>query len=1009
MTYAMAMLLVEAAAKMPSPPKLTIFGTDDDEDALSLARAGRFPPCSVLGLDQQLRDRYMIEEGNAIRVKEALRELCLFSRHKLTRDTPMARMDLVICHRVFDGIAVARRPQLIEELYYSLRDGGLLVALDHGDRFPVDRFERLGAGLLRARPSHGVQSVAAARAAALARRSSSPSEERGSLAPFLHMIGVPLLLWDARLRLLFASPEAMMAFGLVRGDLGRDLAALSRRLPGGADLLPATWRAATTQATEELSIRAWGRAYLARISAAAHGISIVFSDVTQLALAHRDAVAQAREEAALARISELALTLAEPQGLCDEALGVLFAHLPTCSGGVIVEVGSIDRGDIDQSHIDPIHVDDRRVDDRGGEKELEVVASRGLGDDPLQTLRALGEPARLLDAVAERAGRARSVEGLDAQRAARELRSAKVHAASSSVIDGVACPITHEGRLVGIIGLFGPRSAGGEWQYDHLVQSVANVLGAALGRQRTRRRLALELEVSTLLAGAASLEAVGPGLKRAFGMLPAVEVVEIWARRSASAPDWQKLMAEADAAAPSWPAELPARLARGAVQLSWSDGGRRELLVALVRRDAPLAVLRLAGRGLRKPDAELDAGLRRAAHLLADFLERASILERSRRTEAALREADQQKDDFLAMLGHELRNPMAAIRNATELLSRLEPPTPQLLRLQSIFDRQALQTTKLIDGLLDIARVARGKVELQLGPVQVLELVRQVVDDRRHQFQQRERDLRLPLAADLWVQADRVRLVQILDNLISNALKFTPPNGRIRLEVAHSSGRGVIRVEDDGQGIDPELMPKIFEPFRQGRPTTPQSRAGLGLGLALVKGLVELHGFQLRAASPGVGGGASFEIEFGLIDAPESRPPESRVDMRALELLLIEDNVDIAETLGELLAASGHRVETVGSAELALEHLRRRRPDIVLCDLGLPGMDGLELATRLRADPELSGLKLVAMTGFGDASTQSRVEQAGFDRILIKPVQLEALRHCLSRVAASCSHRVSRG
>jgi signal transduction histidine kinase/CheY-like chemotaxis protein/SAM-dependent methyltransferase len=963
MTYAMAMLLAEVAARLHPSPKIIIFGTDDDEDALTLARAGRYPAAAALGMDPGLRANYTVDEGEAIRVSEALRELCLFSRHKLTRDTPMARMDLVICHRVFDGIAAARRPRLIDELYHSLRDGGLLLALDHGDRFPADRFDRLEGGLLRARPSHGLESPAfrpsASRQAVLrpvvpcsARPCGSglSSSEPGSTGSLLHIMGVPLLLWDSRLRLLFASPEATAAFGLSAADIGSGIDVLAGRLPGGAELLlatrraVATCRAAATQATEEVSIRGPGRVYLARISAAAAGTSILFSDVTSLEIAHRHAVTQLQQESAIARISALALAPAEPEALCGEALAVLLANLPACSGGLIVAVG-------------------------GDDEDVEVLASHGLGEEPLRTLHTLGEPS-------------------------------------------MTCSIMDEGRLLGVIGLFGRRPGPGEGQGEHWLRSIARVLGGAIGRQRTRRQLALELEVSTLLAGAPSLEAVGRGLKRAFGVLPAVEVAEIWSRRSSIGSDWQRLVPEAggetDAAAPNWPAELCTRFKDGTVQV-WSDGPRRELLVALVRRDAPLAVLRLAGRGLRRPDAELGVGLRRVARMLAGFLERSSILERSRRNEAALREADQQKDDFLAMLGHELRNPMAAIRNATELLSRIDHPTPQLLRLQNIFDRQTLQTTKLIDGLLDIARVARGKVELQVAPVQVPELVRQAVDDRRQQFEQREVELRLPPSDDLWVEADRVRLVQILDNLISNAIKFTAPNGRIRLGVERCSSRGVIRVADDGQGIDAELMPQIFEPFRQGRATTARARAGLGLGLALVKGLVDLHGFQLRAASPGVGGGATFEIEFALSEAPESRLPESRVEMRALELLLVEDNVDVAETLGELLAAAGHRVATVGSAELALEHLRQRRPDIVLCDLGLPGMDGLELAARLRAEPEHAGLRLVAMTGFGDASTQSRAEQAGFDHMLVKPVQLDALRHCLTRVAAAPSRRVGRG
>jgi two-component system CheB/CheR fusion protein len=293
--------------------------------------------------------------------------------------------------------------------------------------------------------------------------------------------------------------------------------------------------------------------------------------------------------------------------------------------------------------------------------------------------------------------------------------------------------------------------------------------------------------------------------------------------------------------------------------------------------------------------------------------------------------------------------------------------------------------------------VARGKVELSLGPVRVVELVRQVIDDRRLQFEARALDLQL-CEDDLWVRADRARMVQILDNLLSNALKFTVAGGHITVEVRRLERRGAIRVSDDGIGFEPELLPRIFEPFRQGRGAKAHSQ-GLGLGLALVKGLVDLHGFELTVHSAGPARGAWFEIRFPVEEAPESLPPPSRVDSRQLELLLVEDNADIGETLAELLTASGHRVRLASSAEDALERLRHERPDVVLCDIGLPGMDGLEFARSVRADPELHGLKLVAMTGYGDASARSRIESAGFDRHLIKPVRLDALRECLARVA----------
>jgi two-component system CheB/CheR fusion protein len=340
-------------------------------------------------------------------------------------------------------------------------------------------------------------------------------------------------------------------------------------------------------------------------------------------------------------------------------------------------------------------------------------------------------------------------------------------------------------------------------------------------------------------------------------------------------------------------------------------------------------------------------------------------------------------------------------------LSRMEPSSPQLSRLQSIFDRQTLQTTKLIDGLLDVSRVARGKVELQITPVNASELARQVADDRRHELGARNLDVRVP-PGELWVAADRVRLVQILNNLLSNAIKFTGPAGRIVIGLERKGERGLVRVSDDGIGIESELLPQIFEPFRQGRSAAQRARGGLGLGLALVKGLVDLHRFELNVYSAGAGRGASFELEFPLTAAPAERPPESQVETRPLTLLLVEDNVDIADTLAELLTDAGHQIEVARSAEDALLELKARRPDIVLCDIGLPGMDGLTLATRLREDPDMRDLKLIAMTGYGDASTRACIERAGFDRYLIKPVQLTSLQHSLRRLAAAPAQWINR-
>lgn len=1118
MTYAVAMLLTEAAQRAAAPIKLLVFGTDADEEALAVARAGRYPAGAALGMDPELRGRYTFDEGETIRVSEALREVCIFSRHELTRDLPMARMDLIVCHRVFDGQPASRRGALVDAFHYSLRDGGLLLALDHLDVFPEDRFERVGGAYLRARSSppgrrSSFPPPATSERSAMDVESASPSGVAMPHAPdhepMVSVTGLPLILCDAQLRVFFVSLEARRAFGLSEAAQGTSLEALCARLPGGRELLPAARRALTGEQTPPLTVRAGQQTYVARISGAERvgepAVAIALADVTQLESDNARAAVQRRHQAALMRLSQLALTLTDPRVLYEEALGVLFANVTGCSAGLIATLE--------------------------GTRELQLLASRGLGVEPLRTLRTLGDAAALLDAVlaagciVSQSGERVWSDPSAPRDAAEKPRTTPSRPMLASVTRGVGCPISADGKILGVIALYGRRAGVDDSEHQQFLQSVANLLGGAIVRQRARQRLALELEVSRLLAGASDLNALAAGLVLALATGLPVEAAEVWSPLEATRERWTRLVPSARGASPA-PSWLASFTGTPGVIYSTFAGEHGELLVPIPRYEAATGVLWLRGRGLRTPDAELAEGLQRIGRMLAEFLERLRILELCRQSEALhrqksaelealyaslpvgvsihdregairhvnrhlalleaapeaqgagplrrlyadavpswvarvlhsgepihdvelsvsdgaespcwlcnfapirdaasrihgasvvvqeitalkrvevkLREADQQKDDFLAMLGHELRNPMAAIRNATELLSRIEQPSPQLLRLQSIFDRQTLQTTKLIDGLLDVARVARGKVALQLAPVPVVELVRQAVDDRRQHFQGRRLELRLP-DEEIWAVADRARLIQIVDNLISNALKFTPASGKIRLQVTCARGKGSIRVEDEGMGIDADLLPQIFEPFRQGHPMKAQSQ-GLGLGLALVKGLVDLHGFQLMAHSEGRDRGASFQIDFPVAVAPDSPAPESRVDMRGLDLLLVEDNLDVAETLAELLTGAGHRVVHAPSAEDALQALHGQRPDVVLCDIGLPGMDGLELASRLRADPELMDLKLVAMTGFGDASTQGRIERAGFDRHLIKPVRIEALRHCLSRVAASPT-RISR-
>ncbi|MEY4583164.1 MAG: hypothetical protein RL701_7867 [Pseudomonadota bacterium] len=370
-----------------------------------------------------------------------------------------------------------------------------------------------------------------------------------------------------------------------------------------------------------------------------------------------------------------------------------------------------------------------------------------------------------------------------------------------------------------------------------------------------------------------------------------------------------------------------------------------------------------------------------------------------KRSEEALRAADRQKDEFLAMLGHELRNPLSAIRNATELLGMGDVGRIDLGRVHAILARQTHQMAKLIDGLLDISRIMRGKFVLDTTTLDVARALREMVQD--HAAPQGFRSAPIALAVPdqpLWVDGDSVRLLQVFENLVSNAAKFTPKTGHITVRAHSTAEHAIICIEDDGSGIDAALLPHIFEPFRQAN----QRFGGLGLGLALVRGLVELHGGSVRADSAGPGLGSCFTVTLRLAPAPAESSQAPQPQPSAQRVLVIEDNDDLAETLAVLLRSIGHEVIEVAETGVhGLALARALRPEVILCDIGLPGeLDGLDVARAIRADPALQGTHLIAMTGYGAPDDRKRIRDAGFDACLVKPVELELLQKYLARPQA---------
>lgn len=392
---------------------------------------------------------------------------------------------------------------------------------------------------------------------------------------------------------------------------------------------------------------------------------------------------------------------------------------------------------------------------------------------------------------------------------------------------------------------------------------------------------------------------------------------------------------------------------------------------------------------------EDEAALMQLASMAAVSMENARLYE-------AQREANQRKDEFLAMLAHELRNPLAPIGNAIALLRK--GGAQAVDKVIGIMDRQLRQMVHLVDDLLDVSRVTSGKIVLKREPVELRDVVQvaleaslPLIQAARHTF-----ELDLP-PATLPLLADRIRLAQVLTNLLNNAAKYTPDGGRITL-AAHAEGDQVLlEVRDTGLGIPQDMLPRVFEVFTQVKHAEERSQGGLGLGLALVKKLVEMHGGAVWAESAGPGRGSSFRVRLPLASAAgtalpvaDARPGAAVAGFR---ILVVDDNRDAAESLAMLLQLGNHETVTAYSGPQAVEVARRMRPRAVFLDIGLPGMDGYDVAKVLREDPDLTGMTLVALTGWGTETDQKQALQAGFDYHLTKPASPDKVQELLGRMA----------
>jgi PAS domain S-box-containing protein len=436
-----------------------------------------------------------------------------------------------------------------------------------------------------------------------------------------------------------------------------------------------------------------------------------------------------------------------------------------------------------------------------------------------------------------------------------------------------------------------------------------------------------------------------------------------------------------------------------------ADGVRAVYATPLIGRDRLHGTLLFCSRTRDEFDDKEIEFLQTISLYVTAAYERVSLI-------TQLREADRRKDDFLATLGHELRNPLAPIRNGLELIRRSDGNNEVLLEAQNLMDRQLQRMVRLIDDLLDISRVASGKVQIRKVRVDLATILRSAIEAARPLVEAKRHELSLALPTEpVYLHADPTRLAQVFANLLDNATKYTEPGGRIWLTAECRHGRAIVSVRDTGIGISAEGLARVFERFSQMPAAIEHSRGGLGIGLSLVKGLVELHSGTIVAHSDGIGRGSQFTVELPVAEASPSAPqqnnefrvPSSSTGPRR-RILVVDDNRDSADSLAMLLRFKGHEVSTAYDGIEAVQAAAAARPDVVLLDIGLPRLNGYEVARRIRNEPWGAKTALIAMTGWGQEDDKRRALEAGCDHHLTKPVAPAVLEKLLALIGSSSAH-----
>ncbi len=1018
--YSLAILLREHLDGMTQPsPHVQVFATDIDAQALEAARQAWFPETIAGQISPERLERFFVKHGNMYQVSREIRDMCLFSLHNLIADPPFSRLDLVSCRNLLIYLESELQKKVLALFHYALRPGGYLFlgpsemvsaqpelfrTLDKKQRIfqsrdtvarPPFRFplgERIRPGH---RPAEDSPRRPAPRQQEVARTFEAVLLE--SYAPACVVVnewGEGVYFSPRTGRYLEPPPGAptVNVIEMARKGLRLDVrTALHKAVSSRVEVVHENVAFELDGQTLRVNVIARPMPELGEDSGL---FMVVFQDL--VAFGEPDAEAEAgaptgddpmvrRLEAELrATRDHLQATMEELESSNEELVSsneeLLSMNEELQSANEELQTSKEEVQSVNEE-LETVNAELK--------KKLEEL------DRANSDLQNLFQSTRIATIFVDR-----------------ELRIKKFTPAATEVfrlIDSDA------GRPIADIA---PRFAGGDLSAD-----VREVLRTLTSHERQVRAEDGGAWFLLRILPYRTLDDLIDGVVLTF--LDITELKRTEAERS-------KLAAIVESSQDG----IIGKTLDGVVT-SWNAGAERmygyaahemigrpiDVVVAPECRTQMAAVFEQIRQGervepfetvrVRKSGQRFDISLTFSpVRDVAGCLVGAAGIDRDiserKRTEEALRQESRRKDEFLAMLGHELRNPLAPVRNCLHILRSPHALDEQREKARQTIERQVVHLTRLVDDLLDISRISQGKILLRKEPLDLLQVVRSTVEDQRPQVAAAGLTLELDLAeTPLPVEGDPTRLSQVIGNVLQNAVKFSDRGGRIFVAARAEPERGAgstaaITVRDSGIGMEPELLARIFEPFSQAERTLDRGRGGLGLGLFLVKALVERHGGSVEAASAGLGQGSEVTLR---LPSPASGSEETAMaeqtpieaPERARRCLVVEDHEDAAESLALLLRLVGHETEVAFEATEGLEKARRFRPEVVLCDIGLPGaMDGYDLARAFRADAELRSVYLIALTGYGQEEDRRRAMEAGFDAHLTKPADLDALRRLLA-------------